>query len=128
MSPKMSSRSLLVRPAPSLERLPDRLIENGQSLVDLRLAAGKRRRDPPNARQARQGDDVHGQAELEAALRDLRAERRIGPAAVPVAHQLDAPQQAAPAHVADHLVALLQLAQARFPARAELQRSFREPL
>ena len=82
----------------------------------------QRRRDPPDAGQTGQRDDVHRQAELQGAPGDPRAERGIWPPALPVSHQLHAPQQAAPAHVADHLVVLMQIAQGRLrgagPARA----------
>ena len=49
-------------------------------------------------------------------------------AALAVAHQLHAPEQAAAAHVANHLVALVQIAQAGLEPRAQRERALGQSL
>jgi hypothetical protein len=48
--------------------------------------------------------------------------------AAAVGDQLHAPQQAAAAHVADHLAALVQVAQTRLDPLAQLERALGQPL
>ena len=120
-APQELTELVRVAGAPSAT-VRERLIEDLQAEVDVLGGDRQRRGDAQHAAQPGELDDVHVQAELDAALGHRRAVARVGLAGLAVADQVDAEHEADAADVADDLVAALELLQAGAQARARSRR------